>query len=130
MGGVVKSVTKPFKQIGKAVSKGVSSVFKAAGKVGNAAVKTVSSAGKAVSKGVRSVWNGVETVGKNLLGKQETPSVDIQAPAAAAPPPEQATEDLSRPENVGRKKKSRSSLRIDLNTGGAPSGNGVNVPVG
>ena len=125
MGGVVKSVAKPFKKIGSAVSKGVSSSFKAVKKVGKAVVNTVADAGKGIANAAKSVWNGVES-----LGKPDTPSVDIQTPASAAPLPEQTTEDMSRPENIGRKKRSRNALRIDLNTGGAPAGNGLNVPIG
>lgn len=130
MGGVVKSVAKPFKKIGSAVSKGVSSAFKVVEKGGKAVVNAVDDAGKGIAKAAKSVWNGVESLGKNLLGKPATPSVDIQTPASTAPLPEQTTEDMSRPENIGRKKRSRNALRIDLNTGGAPAGNGLNVPIG
>lgn len=102
-----KAISKPFKSIGNAVKKTVSSVFKAAsgafGKVAGA------------------------------LGlSPKIPDIpELKDPAPPAPDPEQYAEDMSRPENIGRRRRNRrNGLRIDLNTGGSTPGNGVNLPVG
>lgn len=107
MSKTVKKVTKPFKKIGNAVKKTVSSAFKA---IGNAARK----AGQAI--GLIPVFPAMP---------------EMKDPAPPAPEPEQYAEGMSRPEGIGRRKRNRrNGLRIDLNTGGAPAGNGVNLPVG
>lgn len=100
--------------------------------------KVVKSVTKAVSKTVKSVVGGVADLGKGIIKgvagvfKPKTP--EIEAPTPAAPPAPEAgetTEDSIRPENISRRKKGgRGSLRVDLNTGGANVGTGVNVPRG
>lgn len=103
--------------------------------------KAVKSVGKAVSKTVKSVVGGVADLGKGIVKgvsnvfKPKTPEVDVPEPAAPPAPPapdaELTTTDAIRPENINRRKKGgRGSLRVDLNTGAAPVGTGVNVPRG
>jgi hypothetical protein len=102
-----KSISKPFKKIGSAVKKTVSSVFKAA-------------------KGVVGMVAGAIGLTPKIPDMPQP-----KDPAPPAPEPEQYAEDMTRPENIGRRKRNRrNGLRIDLNTGGAPAGNGVNLPVG
>jgi len=102
-----EAVSKPLKKIGGAVEKGVSKVFKFAKGAGT-------KLGQAVG-----------------LVPKIPDMPDPKDPAPPAPAPEQYAEDMARPENIGRRKRNRrNSLRIDLNTGGAPAGNGVNLPVG
>jgi hypothetical protein len=64
--------------------------------------------------------------------KPDAPKVpDAVSAAAPAPDPEDTVLAQGTPENISRRKRSRrNGLRIDLNTGGAPAGNGVNMPVG
>jgi hypothetical protein len=118
MGGVVKKVTKPFKKVARGVKKAVGGAFKAVKKV--------------ASKAWKGVRTGVKSTGEKVGLVPEAPDMpDPKDPAPPAPEPEQYAEDMTRPENIGRRKRNRrNGLRIDLNTGGAPSGNGVNVPVG
>lgn len=103
---VTKAVSKPFKSMAHSVSRGVSSVFKLAG-------------------------DAVGKVGEALGLKPEVPEIEAQEAAPPAPSPEQYAEEMSRPENISRRRRNhRNRLRVDLNTGGSPAGNGVNVPVG
>lgn len=104
---VGKAISKPFKKIGNAVKKGVSSVFKAVGR-------------------------GLNKIGQAVFLVPKIPDMpEPKDPAPPAPEPEQYAADMTRPENIGRRKRNRrNGLRIDLNTGGAPAGNGVNLPVG
>lgn len=104
---------KVFKAVKKVVSTTVVKPFQA---VGDAVVKTVTEPLKLVSDAIT----------------PKLPSTpDPIAPAAPAPDPEQTATDMQTQEGIGRRKKNgRASLRIDLNTGGAPTGNGVNVPRG
>lgn len=107
MGGVVKKVKKGLKSIGGAVERAVSKTWKIA------------------KAGVEDPYDAV----KNLVDPQK-----LEAPtptAQAAPPPEQAKPGMEMAENISRRKrKRRNGLRIDLNTGGPPTGTGVNLPVG
>lgn len=117
MGGVVKKVTKSIKKVAKGVTKTVSSVFKTVGNV--------------ASKAWKGIKSGVKSIGEKVGLVPKIPDMPDTATAPSAPEPEQTTQDVSTPENIGRRKRNRrNGLRIDLNTGGAPSGNGVNVPVG
>lgn len=104
MGGVVKKVKKGIKSIGRAVERAVSKTWKIA---------------------AEDPYDSV----KKLL---DPPKLEAPDPAAqAAPPPEQAKPEMEMAENISRRKrKRRSGLRIDLNTGGPPTGTGVNLPVG
>lgn len=106
MGGVVKKVKKGIKSIGRAVERAVNKTLRVA---------------DPVAAGVHAV--------KDML---DPPKLKEPTPAAqAAPPPEQATPGMEMAENISRRKrKRRNGLRIDLNTGGPPTGTGVNLPVG
>lgn len=111
-------MSKGIKKIGKAVSK----PFK---KIGSAVTKAVSSAFKAVSGVVGKVTGALG------LSPKIPDMPELKDPAPPAPEPEQYAEDMTRPENIGRRKRNRrNGLRIDLNTGGGPVGSGVNLPVG
>lgn len=122
--------------------------------------KAVSKASSQIKKGVKAIGRGVERLGQNAeyltkeawkiqedVGKTvvtgggnlamnaipEMPEIpDPVAPAAPAPDPEVGTQQLGADENISRRRRRnrRKGLRIDLNTGGAPSGNGVNLPRG
>lgn len=117
-GSVVKKVTKPLEKVAKGVTKTVGSAFKV---VGNTAEKAF----KEARRGYKNIGQAVGLV-------PEVPDAqEPQATAPEAPSAEQYAEDVSTPENIGRRKRNRrAGLRIDLNTGGSSSGNGVNVPVG
>lgn len=58
----------------------------------------------------------------------------LPPPAAPPPPPEESAAQVQGEaaapsvETDRRKRTSRSSLRIDMNTGGASAGNGLNIP--
>lgn len=107
MGGVVKKVKKGIKSIGRAVERAVSKAWKITEDVAGAPYDAV----------------------KNLV---DPPKLEAPTPTAqAAPPPEQAKPEMEMAENISRRKRRRrSGLRIDLNTGGPPTGTGVNLPVG
>lgn len=107
MGGVVKKISKGIRSIGRAVK------------------RTVSKTWKIVKTGAEGAYNAV----KNMF---DPPKLEAPDPAAqAAPPPEQAKPEMEMAENISRRKrKRRNGLRIDLNTGGPPTGTGVNLPVG
>lgn len=111
-------MSKGIKKVGKAISK----PFK---KIGSAVKKVASKAFSVVKGAVKGIGKAVGLVPK-------IPDMpDPKDPAPPAPEPEQYAEDMTRPEMIGRRKRNRrNGLRIDLNTGGAPAGNGVNLPVG
>lgn len=116
-GSAVKKITKPFEKVAKGVAKGVSKTFKV---VGRAAEKTL-----------KETRRGITKAGQAIGVVPEMPDAKQQATAPDAPSAEQYAEDMSTPENIGRRKRNRrTGLRIDLNTGGNSSGNGVNIPVG
>lgn len=139
MGISIKKITRGGKRLaGKAV-KGVS---KTASGIGRGAERGIKDLGKKAERSARDalkineqVATTVVTGGANLAvaALPEMPDIpDPVAPAAPAPDPEIGTQQLGADENISRRKKRsrRKGLRIDLNTGGAPSGNGVNIPVG
>ena len=101
---VFKKVKKSFKKLAKAVERTVSKAWKIA---------------------VEDPYDSVKKI-------FDTPELEAPDPAAqAAPPPDQAKPEMEMAENISRRKRRRrSSLRIDLNTGGPPTGTGVNLPVG
>lgn len=94
-------------------------------KLANAAERAASKTWKIAKTGVEEPYDAV----KNLV---DTPKLKEPTPTAqAAPPPEQAKPGMEMAENISRRKrKRRNGLRIDLNTGGPPTGTGVNLPVG
>jgi|SRR5690606_21725134 len=95
--------------------------------------KTIKSLAKAVERTVSKAWKiAAEDPYDSLKKMLDPPKLEAPDPAAqAAPPPDQAKPEMERPENISRRKrKRRNGLRIDLNTGGPPTGTGVNLPVG
>ena len=86
-----------------------------------------------VAKTVKKAVSGVTSIFKPKIPEVKIPEPPAPPPPPAppAPEPEVAATGEVRPENIsGNKKKGRNSLRIDLNTGTSPVGNGVNIPRG
>lgn len=97
------------------------------------AKKAVKKLAKAVERTVSKAWKiAAEDPYDSVKKIFDPPQLEAPDPAAqAAPPPDQAKPEMEMAENISRRKrKRRNGLRIDLNTGGPPTGTGVNLPVG
>lgn len=139
-----KAATSGLKSVGNAVKSGVSSTLSIAKDVVDETAAGVRSAGRTTDDFVNKNLGGWENagtmglygqgkkaleVGDLMLNGPDIPDPTVAAQAAAGA--EKGAEGVQTDENAGRRKRNRrNGLRIDLNTGGAPSGNGVNLPRG
>lgn len=133
---VGKQIESGTQQLGSQAKKGLGSIGTGISKLKDNAAYAGKLSWKITSGYVDDVYEWQkDSVNRNIVDKikPKTPDIpDPVAPAAPAPEPETGTQQLGADENISRRRKRsrRKGLRIDLNTGGAPSGSGVNLPVG
>lgn len=132
----VKNTAKTIKsgasKAASQVKKGVRQAGRGVERLGQNAEHLAKEAWKIQEDAATTVFTGGGNLAANAVSDMVPEIPDPVAPAAPAPDPEIGTQQLGADENISRRRRRnrRKGLRIDLNTGGGPSGNGVNLPIG